>query len=100
MVVLEMDRERAGLWNAALRRRAFQIDIERRQNLAVRVPAERARHRLMIPGEPQPLDSVLARRQRARGLWKAEVAGELRGLAGDEPARRAILLSPVLHRVL
>ncbi len=76
--------------------RRFQVDVERRDLF----PAERARHRQMIPGEPQPLCDVFRRRQRAGLFRKAEVAGQGHRGAGDEPRHRAILLGAVLHRVL
>src|SRR3954451_14505710 len=52
VIVLEMHGERAGFWNAALGRGRLQIEIERRNGLAGLAPAQRARHRKMIAGEP------------------------------------------------
>src|SRR4029453_12403919 len=39
VIVLEMHGERAGFWNSAFGRGRFQIDIERRDRLAVLAPA-------------------------------------------------------------
>jgi hypothetical protein len=95
-----MHGERAGFWNAALRHRRFQIDIERRDGLAGLTPAQRTRHREMIASEPEPLCHALLRRQRARAFGKTDVAGEVHRITGDQPAHGAILLVAVLHRVL
>src|SRR5688572_24463123 len=100
MIVLEMHGERAGFWNATLGCGRFQVDIERRDGLAVFAPAQRAGHRYMIAGEPESLCHALRRRQRAGAFGKADVAGELHRVTGDEPSRGAILLAAVLHRVL
>ena len=58
MVVLEMDGERAGLRDAAIRRRCFQIDVERGDALTAFVSAKRARHREMIAREPEPFREI------------------------------------------
>src|SRR4030095_16880270 len=100
VIVLEMHGERAGFWNAALGRRRFQIDIERRDGLAALAPAQRARHRKMMAGEPEPFGHALRRRQRAGAFGKSDVAGELHRITRDQPADGAILLVAILHRVL
>src|SRR5258708_40158936 len=61
VIVLEMHGERAGLWNAALWRGCFQIDIERRDGLDALAPAQCARHRAMVAGQPEPLCHSLRR---------------------------------------
>src|SRR6186997_3107685 len=73
VIVLEMHGERAGLWNAALGRGRFQIDIERRHGLTGLAPAQRARHRKMIAGEPDPFGRVLRRRERAGAFGKPDI---------------------------
>src|SRR5213594_3597666 len=54
MVVLETDVERAGLY-AGDKLRRLQIDVERRNGLAIAIPAEGARHGQMVAREPQLL---------------------------------------------
>src|ERR1051325_10207427 len=100
VIVLEMHGERAGLWNAALGRGRFEIDVERRDGLAGLAPAQRARHRKMIAGEPEPFGGALRRRQRAGALGKPDIAGDFHRIARDKPSDRAILLLAVLHRAL
>src|SRR6478609_1809471 len=84
VIVLEMHGERAGFWNAALGRGRFEVDIERRDSLAGLAPAQRASHREMIAGEPQPFRHALLRRQRSRAFGKTDVAGEIDGIAGNQ----------------
>src|SRR4030088_3147052 len=64
VIVLEMDLQRAGFWDAACGHRLLEIDIKRRDL----TPAERAGHGEMIAGEPQPFRHVFRRRQRTRGF--------------------------------
>src|SRR5215468_1465428 len=77
MVVPQTDMERAGLY-AGDQLRRFQIDIERRNGLAIAIPAEGARHGQMVAREPQSLLNAGVGRQQARALGKPDVARELR----------------------
>src|SRR5579871_2050359 len=95
-----MDVQRTWLRNAARRRWLLQIDVERRDCLAVLAPAERLRHCGKIARKPQPLFDIRRWREETGAFRKADITDKIGCLTGDKACHRTILLRPVLHRIL